>query len=300
MVSNIKNRHDMNKVIKLLLFAVVSHSLSSCSKDDPSNTSHPDEGAVVVTTDWNARSSDAVLPDNYILRIGAQEQTVSGVTNAFHALFLPGEQELLVYHQAEGITISENTATVNTLSDGTLEPLPGYLFSASRKLEIVKDDTLKVTVPMQQYIRRLTLSLQLKPGDEQRIAHTAATLTGIASTIDLTTGAITSTEGKTVIPTFALQTDGSGTRAAGQPQLKTALRLLGVVTAEKQILTIDVTLHDGSVQTITTDLTDMLKNFGSDMEPLELNTTLELPTAAGMSATITGWNVIDNGEVGIH
>jgi hypothetical protein len=140
----------------------------------------------------------------------------------------------------------------------------------------------------------------LKPDDEQRIAHTAATLTGIASTIDLTTGAITSTEGKTVIPTFTLQTDGSGTRAAGQSQLKTALRLLGVVIAERQILTIDVTLHDGSVQAITTDLTDMLKNFGSDMEPLELDATLELPTAAGMSATITGWNVIDNGEVGIH
>ena len=63
--------------------------------------------------------------------------------------------------------------------------MPGFLFSASKELEIQKDDTLKVTVPMMQRIRTLALTLKLKPGDEQLITETAATLTGIASSVNL-------------------------------------------------------------------------------------------------------------------
>ena len=178
--------------------------------------------------------------------------------------------------------------------------MPGYLFSAAQKLEIEKDDTLKVTVPMQQRIRRLTLALKLKPGDEQRIASTTATLTGIASAVDLATGTIAATQGKTVIPAFAPGTDDGQTRAAGQPILSATMRLLGVIAGEKQLLTLEITQTDGHVQTLTTDLTEPLKNFGSDMEPLELNAMLELPTEAGLTATIGNWTVINNGNIDIH
>lgn len=302
----------LSVLCKLLIFTAVFQSLSSCVKDDLYNTPHPDKGAVMVTTDWTGRSSDAVVPGSYILRIGTEEQTVSKETNVFDALFLPGTQDLLVYNPTEGITINENVATVNTLPDGTLEPMPGYLFSAARKLEIEKDDTLKVTVPMQQHIRSLTLVLKLKAGDEQRIRSTAATLTGIASAVDLTTGAITATEGKTVIPAFVLGTDDGGmraagqtytagrTRATGQPQLSATMRLLGVIAGERQVLTLKITLTTGHVQTVTTDLTEALKNFGGDMKPLELDATLELATEAGFTGTISDWNVVDNGQVDIH
>ncbi|MDC1882091.1 FimB/Mfa2 family fimbrial subunit [Bacteroides uniformis] len=278
--------------------------LVSCVKDDLYNTPHPDKGAVKVTTDWTDRSSDATLPDSYILRIGAQEQTVSGETNAFDALFPPGKQDLLVYHQAEGITISGTTATVNTLPDGMLEPAPGYLFSASGTLEVMKDDTLHLTVPMKQHIRRLALTLKLNPGDEQRIGSTAATLTGIASAVDLTTGILIATGGKTTVPAFALGTDADALdiRSSGQPVLSATLHLIGVATGERQLLTLEITLANGTVQTVTTDLTEALKNFGTggSMESLALDATLELPAEAGISATITSWNVVDNGDIKVN
>lgn len=288
--------HQLPIFVMLLL-------LVSCVKDDLYNTPHPDKGAVKVTTDWTDRSSDATLPDSYILRIGAQEQTGSGETNAFDALFPPGKQDLLVYHQAEGITISGTTATVNTLPGGMLEPAPGYLFSASGTLEVMKDDTLHLTVPMKQHIRRLALTLKLNPGDEQRIGSTAATLTGIASAVDLATGILIATEGKTTVPAFALGTDADApdTRSSGQPALVTALRLLGIETGERQILTLVITLTDGNVQTIHTDLTEMLKDFGgTNMEPLTLDATLELPAEGSMGGTITGWTEVDNGDITIH
>ena len=113
-------RHKLLTFVSVMLLLLVS-----CVKDDLYNTPHPDKGAVEITTDWTGRSSDAVVPGSYILRIGTKEQTVSKETNVFDALFLPGTQDLLVYNPAEGITVNENTATVNRLPDGTLEPMPG-------------------------------------------------------------------------------------------------------------------------------------------------------------------------------
>ena len=279
--------------------------LASCVKDELYNTPHPDKGAVLVTTDWTGCSSDAVLPADYILRIGSEEQTVKGETNVFRSLFLLETQNLLVYHQAEGVTISGTTATVNTLEDGTLNPMPGFLFSASKELEIQKDDTLKVAVPMTQRIRTLRLTLKLKPGDEQLITETSATLTGIVSSVDLATGSLTAAEGKTVVPIFTMGTGGGETRAAGDPILTASLRLPGVMTGEKQELTLAVTLTDGTVQNVVTDLTQALKNFGSGkMEPLALDATLTLPDvegdAAEVSATISDWNVVDNGDITVN
>mgnify|MGYP002797474087 FL=1 len=233
--------------------------------------------------------------------------------NAFKSLFLPRTQSLLAYHQTEGVTISGTTATVNTLEDGTLNPMPGFLFSASKELDIQKDDTLKVVVPMMQRIRTLALTLKLNPGDERRIASTASTLTGIAPSMDLATGSVTATEGKSVAPVFTMGSDGGETRmgtpsvetrATGNPALATSLRLLGVMPGEKQELTLVVTLTNGTVQTIVTDLTESLKNFGGKMEPLALDATLTLPdeeeTSAEVSAIISDWKIVNNGDIDVN
>lgn len=63
-----------------------------------------------------------------------------------------------------------------------------------------------------------------------------------------------------------------------------------------------MTLTDGTVQNVVTDLTQALKNFGSGkMEPLALDATLTLPdvedNAAEVSATISDWNKVDYGEI---
>lgn len=285
--------------------------LSGCVKDELYNTPHPDKGAVQITTDWTGRSSDAVLPTDYILRIsstepgtrsaGSGEQTVSGETNVFKSLFLPGTQSLLVYHQTDGITISGTTATVNTQEDGTLNPMPGFLFSAAKELNVQKDDTLKIFVPMMQRIRTLKLTLKLNPGDDLRIAGTTATLTGIAPAVDLTTGSVTATEGKTVVPAFVLGTEGVGTGATGNPVLAASLRLLGVMAGEKQELGIAVALTNGTVQTIVTDLSEALKNFGGgELEPLQLDATLTLPAEAEISATISDWDIVNNGDITVN
>lgn len=288
-------------------------SLTGCVKDELYNTPHPDKGALVITADWSGRSADAEQPERYIIKVDGQPYEVSElfVTPAasagrsratfspvLPALFTPGIHSLVVYNEPKGFTIDGNTATVGTLEDGTLNPLPGYLFSATEEPDIAADDTLRITVPMRQRIRRLSLQLELTAEDAQRIAATEATLTGIASAFDFSAGAIASTEGKTIAPAFAVQTPPTG----GQPLLTATMRLLGTVPAEQQILTLHITLKNGDIYSVAKDLTEPLKNFstGSSMEPLELDALLELPTEIGVTTEITPWNPGngENGETG--
>lgn len=290
----------LSGICKLLIFAAVCQSFGSCVKDDLHNTPHPDRGAVQVTADWTGRSSESSVPGSYTLRIGEESQEVTGETNTFKSLLVPGSYGLLAYNTPEGVSVTGNTATVDTKDDSTLTPQPGYLFSAGKELDVAADDTLKVTLPMQQHIRSLTLTLELAEGDKERIAGTTATLTGIAHSLDLTTGEQTAGQtGRTVAPEFRFSTV-TPTRAEGKPALAAMLRLMGVVTGERQTLTLTVTLTDGSVQTLVTDLTDLLKDFGGTMEALRLDALLNLPTAGSMNGTITGWKEVDNGNITIH
>ena len=267
---------------KLLIFALATLQLNGCAKDDRHNTPHPDRGAVRITTDWSGRSSDASVPGSHTLRIGEESQEVTAETNTFKSLLAPGSYRLLAYNTPEGVSVTGNTATVDTKDDGTLTPQPGYLFSAGKELDVAADDTLKVTLPMQQHIRSLTLTLQLAEGDKERIAGTSATLTGIAHSLDLITGEQTTGQtGQTVSPEFRISTV-TPTRAEGKPALAALLRLMGVITGERQTLTLTVSLKDGSVQALVTALTDLLTGFGGTMEALRLDALLNLPGAGDM------------------
>lgn len=290
----------LSGICKLLIFAAVCQSFGSCVKDDLYNTPHPEKGAVRVTTDWTGRSSDASVLGSHTLRIGEESQEMTAETNTFKSLLAPGNYRLLVYNTPEGISVSRNTATVDTKDDGTLTPQPGYLFSAGKELDVAADDTLKLTLPMQQHIRSLTLILELAEGDKERITGTTATLTGIAHSLDLTTGEQTIGQtGRTVAPEFKFSTV-TPTRAEGKLVLATMLRLMGVITGERQTLTLTVSLTDGSVQTLVTDLTNLLKDFGGAMEALRLDALLNLPTAGSIGGTITGWKEVDNGNIILH
>ena len=81
--------------------------LTSCVKDDLYDTPHPDRGAVVVTTDWSGKSTEADIPQAYTLRIGGREQNVSAATNVFDALLAPGGYGLTVYNSRRGLVSTE-------------------------------------------------------------------------------------------------------------------------------------------------------------------------------------------------
>lgn len=240
-------------------------------------------------------TAEIVPPDSYYLRVGGTEQKVTESTNTFVQLLDPGRYMLLAYNTPQHMTVNASTASVNLKEDGTLEPTPGYLFTAASTIEVRADDTLHVTLYMQQHTRMLTLSLKLTEGDELLIASTAATLSGIASQVDLLTGALTGESGASVVPDFSI-TLGNPIARANPATLAATFRLLGVRTDEKQLFTLVITMTNGQMQTIVTDLTELLKNLGTTTGPMQIDARLNLLVEAGVNSTITGWIVVDGGD----
>lgn len=258
--------------------------LASCVKDELYNTPHPDSGAVVVTVDWSDRNSDADIPQTYLLSIDGQEQEVSGETNVLNRLLSAGKYTLAAYNKPDQVTVANNTASVNATSAKHISPMPGYLFASVQDINVVADDTLRVTARMKQLIRRLNLELTATEGDYSRVQSATATLSGVASVADMATGERSAAA--QVTNTF--RQDGN--------KFTLFFRLLGIVTTEAQTLTVDITFNNGDTQQIVSDVTESMKNFNNEAEPIKLKGNLLLPVEATVTgATITGWNEVDGG-----
>lgn len=275
----------INRHIFITYTAVLAAiSLASCVKDELYNTPHPDSGAVVVTADWSDRNSDADIPQAYILSIDGQEQEVSKETNILNRLLSAGKYTLAAYNKPDQVTVANNTASVNATSAKHINPMPGYLFASVQDINVVADDTLRVTARMKQLIRRLNLELTATEGDYNRVQSATATLSGVASVADMATGERSAAA--QVTNTF--RQDGN--------KFTLFFRLLGIVTTEAQTLTVDITFNNGDTQQIVSDVTESMKNFNNEAEPIKLKGNLLLPVEATVTgATITGWNEVDGG-----
>lgn len=274
-----------NRHILITYTAVLAAiSLASCVKDELYNTPHPDSGAVVVTADWSDRNSDADIPQTYLLSIDGQEQEVSRETNVLNRLLSAGKYTLAAYNKPDQVTVANNTASVNATSAKHINPMPGYLFASVQDINVVADDTLRVTARMKQLIRRLNLELTATEGDYSRVQSATATLSGVASVADMATGERSAAA--QVTNTF--RQDGN--------KFTLFFRLLGIVTTEAQTLTVDITFNNGDTQQIVSDVTESMKNFNNEAEPIKLKGNLLLPVEATVTgATITGWNEVDGG-----
>lgn len=278
--------------IATLTFAV---TMTGCVKDDLYNTPHPDKGAAVVTTDWTDALAEATVPDTYFLSMdGGETKEVQAVTNCYPDLLLPGKHTLLVYNEPQGMKVNGMTATVNSLKDGTLEPLPEYLFSAVKELDVMQDDTLRVTMSMIRRLCPIVLNLSLEGDNTEHIASITATLGGIVASVDLQTG-VAGSENATVTLNIKQQPE-TESRAYTEGRLKMKCRVVGINQEQRQLLTIEVRMADGYVQTILSDLTDYLKDLNAEMDPIELDGTVEAPQDGDFSGTIKDWESVSGGD----
>ena len=91
---NLRKEYSRTRKTGFLLMGTIL-LLAGCVKDDLYNTQHPDKGALVVTADWAGASSEAVLPDTYILHVDNQEYEVGSTPYIFPSLLSPGQHKLL-------------------------------------------------------------------------------------------------------------------------------------------------------------------------------------------------------------
>ena len=273
-------RYSMKKksaVICLICVICVPWMLASCVKDELHNTPHPDQGVVSVSVDYPQGAEE----DDYTVEVDGKP--LDEGDNASGPL-APGEHTVLVYNTPEGFTVTDGIAYVEHM-DGTraltdlIDPLPETLYSGTKTVTVVADDTLHLDLSVAHRTRDLRLELTVTEGDPERIATITGTLSGVAGAYDLRNETLYG-EAVSTAPAFTRNSD----------KIEADLRLLGTM-GEAQVLTLTLTFTDGLTQTVESDLTEVLANFNGDMEQtFTVTGSLRTPTEAGLGGcTITDW-----------
>ena len=271
----------MKKQLYIIMYAVTSALLIvSCVKDEIYNTPHPDKGAVSIHISMPQGIGD------YTVEIDGQSIQGSAATFVYPFLLSPGEHDLLMYNHPDGLTIADGisrvNATVPTRSNAnTILSMPDCLYSTSTTYKVMADDTVRIELAPLRRMRDLHFELTVTEGDPERIASVEGVLSGIAGVYTLATESL---GGEPMTTALAFTRDGNLVTADA--------RLLGTA-GEAQILVLTLHYTDGKEQTISNDLTEMLRTFNSDMKtPFKISGTLLTPTAVTPgTATIIGWQV---------
>lgn len=248
-------------------------------------------GALVVVPDFFQRTDGTAAPAEYVLAVDGGKECVASSLQQFcyPQLLTPASHSLVAYNFTQGIEVAGAMATVAVEADGLLVPEPGYLFTHSSPVTITADDTTRVEMPMQQRTRDLYIRLTITEGDAARVASVNGRLDGIAAGLDLQRGTLTADAGA-VEPVFAVNGNS----------VESHVRLLGIA-GSRQTLVIEVAFTDGRSQTVESDVTQLLANFGSDMTtPAEIRGNLLLPVAAGFDISITDLETDEREDVDLY
>lgn len=283
--------------LKYNLIAVASLmvlSLTSCVKKDIFYTPHPDKGAVVVTADWTEAPSETDVPQAWSFCINGGEvyQSVHP-SQCYPELLAPGKYTLLVYNEPQGFTLNGTTAVVDSYSDGLLVAEPGYLYSATQELEVVKDDTLRVTVPMKRLLSAVSMKVTLD-GESADVADIEASLSGVSGSVELATGEISESPQAVRLD---VKTAETASRADAGKELELKCRILGVCVGYGQTLTVKIKNKDGHISSVTSDVTEELEKVNTDKQPVELEGSVSVSQDGHFSGTIDNWEIVSGGDV---
>lgn len=275
--------------------ALIAMSLSSCVKKPIYKTSHPDKGAVVLTADWSEALSEAYIPSIWAYRVnGSEAFYAENQTHCHSGLLLPGKHKLLAYNEPQDITLDGTRAVVDTVPEGLLVAQPEYLYSATQELEMVQDDTLRVTIPMKRLLIPLSMKVTLDPASVDNVADIKASLSGVSDAVDLETWEIGKTPKSVMLDVVSL---GKASDAVTGDKIELKCRIVGICPDEKQILTVTITNKDGVENTVTSDLTEELEGINTGKDPVELEGSISAAQDGHFSGTIDNWDEVSGGDV---
>jgi len=280
----------MTLKVKIRVFAAygfVLMVLFSCVKRDLIGPDVP--VTITLVTDWNKRSEGIEVPASYTADLGEYSSTLYGERNKYPHSVLPGIYRLSIYNTAEKIEINNYQATLQE-NNGMVDAIPGWLFSWSGEVAVTDDLSQEITAHMIQQVGQLTLHLVVKEGDPEKIKSVDAVLSGIASNLDIKKNEVTG-KGTNIQPLFLRKAN----------KLSSVVRLLGIVSGEEKILALNITLADGKIITVESNLSKPLNEFNKDKYiPKSWEGELRIiedPVEAGFKAVISNWKEIDGGSI---
>ena len=289
-----------NKIISVLSLPALVVLAVSCVKYRLSDTLHPDAGSVYVSFDWSGIGEGLDIPPEWTLNVGDRSYGLGGENVTFNDYFPPGTYRISAYNRPENIWMDGSVATAVHVSGGDdaaeyITGSPGWLFSSVMDLEVEADREYEVVLDMVQQVRQLTIVLEFEGGTAPQVSAVKCSLSGAAGTLDLVTGEHGTPS--SVMADFSKITEGDD---AGK--WSCTVRLLGI-SGEPCKLAGTIFFDSGpDPMPLEGDLSEYLSGFNTGKEvPLVLKGLVkEVPTGAGFSGIVDGWESVEGGNVDAH
>jgi hypothetical protein len=250
--------------------------LFSCVQERPGDC---DPKAVSLVTDWTARGEGVAIPATCTVRLGDyRAEVATGAPAVIDPPPAPGTYLVNAYNPAGKITVEGTTASV-AASDGIVDALPGWFFTAAWEVTVEKERDQLLVAVMRQQTRQLTLALEIAGDAAARVQGVTARLSGVAAAIDINSGNPVG-DPASIAPVFEREPDGT---------CRAVARLLGV-TGTGCTLTVTLDFAGGDFLELT-PARDLLAGFNDDKRtPVALHALLVVTsTGSGFSATIGEW-----------
>ncbi|MGC3978601.1 MAG: hypothetical protein QM751_10445 [Paludibacteraceae bacterium] len=158
------------KLRKILLLLAIA-AMTSCTIVD---LEEPLKGNITLVTDWSKCTSGIEQPTSYSVIVNNQMLNYTQATNLLPEL-TAGNYSIHIYNTPEKISIVGTTTSVAT-ANHQVDPLPGWLFTATTQAIYADFKVETITAVMQQQVRQLTITLKPEGGTIGRIASISAIL----------------------------------------------------------------------------------------------------------------------------
>jgi len=269
------------KIIRFIALILLSIAiLSGC--DDKHNTSHPDEGGVVLKMDWtNIESAIPSTVQALVVSSSGQNRLFDNLSGTSFPLVVdPGESMLYVYNKAEQITVFGKTATVKR-EGSEIGSYPGLFYSFSQKIKTERDQDIDQTAVMSRQTGELKFSIAIKPASMiAKVRTISAVLDGVASELDMQTNGVS-------VPSTLSMSFQKGAYYA-----TSTIRSFGFVRSSAQNLHLHVELENGYSATVTNEITAPVASFNESKNKLyTLNATLTIADEHASSVTVGSWEI---------
>lgn len=273
--------------------------LSGCSKRGLEAVS--DEGVVNLSFSWGKLLSGESVPSGMKLYFYASDGSVvvrdcQGTT--FSGTLPTGTYSVIAYskdatsvsfrgmdsYSSAQAYIPEYTRAASYLS----QPSSFYGVSLGT-LSVSFEEDAQATLAPTPYVHKANLDMTIT-GARSGISSAVATIDGMASSLNLSTGTLGSEAGSIAF-----------TPLLDKEQSSYPISFFGPVSSLPNKLSVRFDFVSGGSQTIEIDITKALSSGISLSIPIEINVNFEVTgsVAAGFSAKVTDWSVV-NKETPIH
>lgn len=284
--------------------AITAALLTSCYKTDLYDTNHPSQGELTIEITPPTQPDGTDYEDPMILIFDGEEYFINPGDSFDPGLLDPGTYTYYIYSapsdgDTSTITYDEEAGTiiasVEVDSDGNVDPNPNVVYFGTETIVVTEDSVVSLGAESTIVGRDLHFLLYLEGDAAARLTSVEAKLNGVAQQWDCINdthyGSSASVVPSLTISSTGVEASKSDDESAESYYLEGTVHLLGIVSDDTQLLTLELTYEDEhpSSHVFTSDVSDLMSGFNSSTS-MTLTNTVETPTEAGFGGTIGSWS----------